>query len=95
MSAEMIRPPAGFQRYPTAGGALHGTIEVDLGDWFVNGKQETIHLRVFADELPKLVQQIADAHWQEKRLGYGALSLFVAGEPLELDSSRQVCRTQP
>lgn len=71
--------PQSFRRYPCPGSnsALEGSVEVNLGKWLVNGKEEAVHLRICGENLQQLVQEIAEANGRTKRFAYGAFDVFV------------------
>jgi hypothetical protein len=75
----LVELPIQFRRYPCPGSssALEGQIDVDLGCWTINGKQERVHLRIFAKNLPRLIEMLDQTDGRSKQFGYGAFEAFV------------------
>lgn len=74
-----VRLPKGFQKYPNPLTDLphDGWIDVDLGSWIINGKVETINMRVNVAELEEFLGKLAKKGGRSKRFGGGAFDVFV------------------
>lgn len=80
---KVVKLPAGFNRFPcpASNSALEGTIEVPLGTWIVDGKEEVaIHLRINARELPELVELVTGSTCRTRTFAQGAFQVFVAAK---------------
>jgi hypothetical protein len=75
-----VRLPELFRRFPcpSSNSALEGTVEVDLGVWRIDGKNEQLHLRINVSDLPKLAKALSAKPGRALTLGYGALEPFFA-----------------
>jgi hypothetical protein len=74
--------PSGFFRFPCplTNAALDGLIDVDLGEWLIDGKKERAVLRIEGLELPKLIEAVASRDGREKGFG-AAITVFIAANP--------------
>lgn len=78
--SECVRLPHDFWRYPTEGGQLHGEINIDLGEWFVEGRVRRFHMRIRAAEIPKIIHKIISLPHHEANVLGGAVSVFRVAE---------------
>ena len=73
---KMNRLPVGFRQYP-AGAIGEGEIGIDLGGWIIDGKDESVYMRVSVRDLPKLVKILTTTDGRARRFAYDSIQVFV------------------
>lgn len=79
MKIELCNAPSGFKKYVGPKKTTDGWVDVDLGEWFVNGNLERFHMRIAVNKLPSLIEKIMDGGRRENNgfhLQGGAFEVF-------------------
>lgn len=58
-----------------------GFIEIDLGEWWIDGIAETLHMRIDTRKLGILAQQISHRPGRARAIGGRAVDVFIAARP--------------